>query len=434
MSFLFLNLALSSARRADMQLKAAVTANEGKTVEATKTVSFKNPEGKETDYTGQVIKEELLQRIDPAFKQLDALRAGSSTEAPVDMTLAEFVQHKFGYAPTTKKVKLRDGTEQEFLVPESFYRQLGINPNNHTIAKLNELGNQDAAYRFIIPEIFTDAMRLGMRRNPIYNNLIRGEQNVAGLNISMPHINMADMMPKKLGEAETIQTGAIDFGLKSVKVQKIGMGVSITDEARDNIPLNLLALQLEDFGVLMSQAIDNLAIEALFNGDQNDGSESAATVGVKTPNTLSYRDFLRIWIRMSRMGQLPGTILSGEEAAIEMLELDEFKGFNGASTKQRLNIKTPLPQNQNIFIHGTIPENQLLFVNPESALVKLNRQALKTERDRNPKSQVTEVFMTLTTGFATMRRDARLILDMTQQFSNFPDFMDIDMVDRLSIS
>jgi hypothetical protein len=428
-------LNLSAAQMADIRLKKAVKANEGKTIGATTEVSFKDAEGKDQKTNGAAIQQDLLARLEPAIKQLDALRSGSSTDAPVDMNLATFIQHRFGYAPTVKKYKLRNGQEQEVLVPESFYRQLGINPNSHTIAKLNELGNQNPEFRFIIPEIFMDAMRMGMRRNPIHGDLIRGEQNVAGLNISMPHINMADMMPKKLGEAETIQTGNIDFGMKSVKLQKIGMGVSITDEARDNIPLNLLALQLEDFGVLMSQAIDGLAIEALFNGDQLDGSESAGTVGVGTANTLKYRDFLNIWIEMSRMGQLPGAILAGREVALDMLELAEFKGFEGGTTKQRMNVKTPLPQSQNIYIHGTIPDNQLMFVNPDAALVKLNRQALRTERDRNPKSQVTEVYMTLTTGFATMRRDARLILDKSQLFgtTGFPDFMDVDAIDRMTI-
>lgn len=431
MSFLLLNLGTTDI--VDYKNKAAIVANEGKTLSDNQTAKFKDHEGKEQTIKGSTLSKDLLDRIPAAMQQLEALRTGTKYAAPIDISLGEFIQEKFGYSPTEKKLNLSHGGEQIQLVPESFYAQVGINPNSSTISELNERGNQNEAYRWIIPEIYTDAIRLGMRKSPIYGDLIRGEENVTQLKVNMPAVKMSEMTARKLGEAETIQTGAIEFNMKDVTLQKLGLGISITDEASSYVALNLIAYQLEDFGVLLGQGIDNMAIQTLLNGDQSDGSEGIGVVGVKNGTDLVYRDLLHSWIRMSRMGQLPGVILAGEEVTIDLLEMPEFKGFDGMATKQRLNVKTPLPQNQTVHVHGNIPDNQLMFINPGAAMLKLNAQALKAERARDPKRQLTEIYLTLTTGFATMRRDARLAIDISTGFNSFPDFMDIDKTQRVTI-
>lgn len=430
---MFLVLNLSITELADFKNKAAVIANAGKTLPANKEVEFTDAENKKVKVSGETLSKDLLNRVPDAIKELEALRSGNTNHAPIDITFAEYVKEKFGFAPTEKKLKLRDGSEQTQLVPESFYEQIGINPNASTIAELNERGNMNEGYRWIIPEIYTDAIRLGMRKSPIVGDLIRGEENVSQLKVNMPAVKMSEMTARKLGEAETIQTGNIEFNMKDVTLQKLGLGISITDEARNYVALNLIAYQLEDFGVLLGQAIDNLAIQALLNGDQKDGSEGIGVIGTRNANQLVYRDLLAAWIRMSRMGQLPGVILAGEDMTIDLLEMPEFKGFDGVATKQRLNVKTPLPQNQTVHVHGNIPDDQLMLLNPASALLKLNAQALKAERDRDPKRQLSEIYLTLTTGFATMRRDARLLIDKSQTFAGFPDFMDIDRVQRVTV-
>lgn len=421
------------ALEAATKVKLAVEKNGGKTVPEGKKMEFDFQTKKES-LTGQQIKETLLLDLPSALKQLDSLRAGNKESAPIDISLPEFLNERFGFAPTEKKYKLRSGAEQSTLVAESFFNQIGLNANYHTVASLNELGNQDEGFRWLIPEIYTDAIRLGLRRNPIWGDLVRAEENVSQLKVSMPQILMAAMTPAKLGEAESIPAGTIQFDQKDVKLQKLGLGIDITDEAASYVPLNLIALALEDFGVMLSMGIDSLAIRALINGDQADGSDSVALVGTANGTSVTYKDILKMWIRMSRIGQLPSILLSGEDLALDVLDLDEFKGFAGDTRLANLNLKTPRPQQADYYIHGEIPDDQLLFVNPEAALIKLNAQALRTERDRNPSRQITTVVVSLTTGFATLKRDARLLLDRTEEFasSGFPTWMDVDTVERVT--
>ena len=56
-----------------------------------------------------------------------------------------------------------------------------------------------------------EAVRLGLRKNPIYPDLIAAEENVSQPKVTMPSINMSDAMPKKIGEAETIPVGTTSF-------------------------------------------------------------------------------------------------------------------------------------------------------------------------------------------------------------------------------
>lgn len=415
------------------KVKLAATKNEGKSIGENKIVEIKF-EGKPVKRTGQEQKETILFDLPKALKQLDSLRSGNKENAPIDITFAEFVNKRYGYAPTVKKMKLRSGQEQDFQVAESFFNQIGLNASYHTVASLNELGNMDEGFRWLIPEIYTDAIRLGLRRNPIWGDLIRAEENVSQLKVSMPNIKMSAMTPKKVGEAETIASGTVEFAEKSVRLQKLGLGINITDEAASYVPLNIIALALEDFGVLLSQGQDSLALRTLINGDQSDGSDSIATIGIGTANTLVYRDILKAWIRMSRIGNLPSIMVSGEDVALDVLDLPEFKGFAGQTTLQNINLKTPRPQNADYYIHGELAANKMMLLNPEAGLVKLNAQALKTERDRDIKRQITEIVVSLTTGFATLKRDSRLMLDTSLAFADngFPTWMDVDAVEKVT--
>lgn len=330
-----------------------------------------------------------------------------NTEKSVDVSLAEMVKHSHG-------VSL-----------ESYFEDLGIDPNLDTIENMVNLPDQSV--RWLLPEIYREALRLGLRKSPIYPNIIAAEIAVKQLNVTMPHFDMSEATPSKVGVAETIPFGNIQFGSKSVKIGKMGKGIQIPDEVKNYVSINVVALFMQDFGIKMGMGMDSMALDVLINGENPDGSESSPLIGVATANTLTYKDILKVWLRLARIGRTPDTMIGGEDAALLTLDLAEFKNSNNnAAPLKTLDLKTPLPQRSNYFIHGSVPANEQLIIDTSAALLKLNAQPLMVESEREASNQTQAYYATITSGFCTLYRDARVILDHGVAFASngFPTYMD----------
>lgn len=364
------------------------------------------------------IKAHILTDMRESVTRVDAMRKGGKDRRPVDVSWAQFIQERWGFSPSD------NGS------PDSFYAALGINPSYHSLEHLNSFPEFQEGYRWLVPEIIRDAIRLGLRRAPIYSRLTAAEENVAQPSVIMPVINMSDVPVRKIGEMESIPTGTVSFGQKTVGLQKVGTGIKITDAVNQFVSLNILALYLQDVGVKIGLGLDYLAVDTLINGDQADGSLSAPVIGVYTQNSLVYKDLLRAWIRMGRIGRAPKRMLSNEDIAIDILELPEFKGLNGLATVQtKIQMDdNAIPTSQGYSVHGAMPSaNQIMLVDTSSALIKLNASALRIEADRIVEKGLNATYVSIHTGFANLFRDGRLIIDKSLAFSTngFPTWMDV---------
>ena len=352
---------------------------------------------------------DFIKELPSLVHNMEALRSGTQTNKPVDITLSEVVDGKWGISQDT------------------FFEKIGINLKMDTMQNLYSM--PDPSIRWVIPEIIREAITLGMRQAPFYPNLIASDQSINGLQAIMPYVNMSDATPAKINEAETIPLGDISFGQKLVRLFKVGKGFKITDEVKNYVNLDVLGIYLRDFGVQLGYALDTLAMDVLINGNQADGSESAPVIGV-TDSTkgIIYKDLLRIWVRAARMGRSFKTIIGGEDQAIELLDLPEFKDRQNGSTQATLNVKSPVPKNADFYIHPGTPSKQLLMVDTSAALIKLTAKQLMLESERIVSNQTEAIYASLTTGFSKMYHDAALLLAADKSFSanGFPEFMAVD--------
>ena len=240
---------------------------------------------------------------------------------------------------------------------------------------------------------------------------------------------MSDAAPARVNEAETIPLGTISYGQKQVSIFKIGKGIKITDEVKNYVSLDVMGIFLRDFGIQLGYAMDNLAIDTGINGDKIDGSESAPVIGVGTTSEgIQYRDLLRIWIRGSRMGRNFTSMIGGEDEALNILDLPEFKVRSNGTTEATLNLHTPVPNRADFWIHGGIPANQLMLIDKAAGMIKLTAQPLMLESERIVSNQTEAMYASLTTGFSKMYRDAIVMLDSSRAFSSngFPEYMNLD--------
>lgn len=362
----------------------------------------------------QYVKSKYAADLKENFYALQSLRKDSQN--PVDADLQEFVLQKYGTSM------------------ETFYADLGLNTAVDSIQAMVNMPDENI--RWLMPEIIRDALKLGFRKSPIYPSLIASEQTVSQLNVTIPHINMSDAIPRFVGVAETIPDGSISYGSKSLKIRKMGRGIKIPYEVMQYVSLNVIALFLQDFGIKLNHGLDTMAIEVLINGEQADGSESAPVIGVATPGTFVYKDLLRIWVRLARIGRTATTIVGGEDAALDTLDLPEFKLKQQGTTAANISLKTPVPQSVDYYIHGAIPDDQQLLVDGSSAMIKYNAQPLLVEEDKIVSKQTIETYASLTTGFGILYRDARILIDKTLDFASagFPSYLDIDPLEQVTIT
>lgn len=353
--------------------------------------------------------QDFINELPGMVRSLEAYRSGNNNHKPIEVTFEEMTQGKWGISQ------------------DDLFEKIGVNPKVDTMQNIFSMPQQNV--RWLVPEIIRAAVTLGMRQAPFYPNIISSDQPISGLTAIMPMINMSDAVPAKVNEAETIPLGDVSFGQKSVTLFKIGKGFKLTDEVRNYVSLDVLAIYLRDFGIQLGYAMDTLAMDVLINGNREDGSESAPVIGVyETTNGITYRDLLHLWVRAARMGRNFTTMIGGEDQAIEMLNLPEFKERHYGTTEATLTLHSPVPNRADFYIHPGTPDQQLLLVDTSSALIKLTAKQLMMESERIVSNQTEAIYASLTTGFSKMYQDATVLLAANTSFSEagFPDFMDID--------
>jgi len=338
-----------------------------------------------------------------------------------------------------RKAEVRDFTLNDYIkdtlgtTVETFYEDLGVNPAIDTLENLFTSPNE--AVRWLIPEIFRSAISLGLKTGPMYPDMIIGEESIKQPTITMPYINQADAVMKKVGEAETIELGTMSYGSKTVKVYKVGRGIKIPYEVRQFCSLNVVGIFLQDMGLKMGKALDGLMIDTLVNGDQPNGSESAPTVGVAAPSSIAYADLLKAWVRGMRLGRGYRAIITGETEMLNILNLAEFKTKVLGAPLVNLNLKSPIPTTADLYVHGRVAAHQAILVDASKALLKLNALQLMVESEKIVSNQTEATYATLTTGFANVFRDGRMIIDESLNINAaaYPSYMDPDTVENIAL-
>jgi hypothetical protein len=353
---------------------------------------------KRSTFSDARITSAILADLRSDLQQLNAMRQATLHTAPVNISLAEYVKEKYGFAPNNQGI------------PESFYLQLGIDPNQTTVKMIQSLPDTDGK-RWLVPEIFRDAIRSGIRTSPIYKDLIAAEENVKATSVILPYINATGNKVAKVGEVETIPVGTISYADKTVKLSKVATGIKISYEVLAFCSINQLQIYLEDTGVRLGTALDKMCVDAIINGDQADGSESIPVVGTTSGSAVSYdNDLLQAWITMSMLGKSPKGMILGKTMAAAMLALPEFKNRYLGTPLVNLNMKTPLPSELNIWVHGGVPSNYAVLIDTLRAAVKHNAMSMMVEEKRDPETQQIGQFVSMITGFSTLTRDSRLAI------------------------
>lgn len=375
----------------------------------------------DNEFTPQAAAALMVEDMEDVVKTLENLRTSTANRRAIEQSFGQYVNRRWGF-----------GYDEKTGMPNTeFWLTLGVDPGNWT---MDQLFSTDSAkgYRWLVPEIFREAINLGLRRQAIYPRLTSAMISINQPTTTMPFVNMMDAMPKRLSEASSIPMGTISFQQKTVTVSKYGRGIEVSDEVLNFVQLNLVSKFIADVGVKLGMGLDTMAIDTLVNGDQSNGDEAAPIIGVDDTGTgFTYLDLIVALVREGRLGRQINAILTGENSGIKLMMLEEFRKRwqnSGNQPERTLNTQTPVPQTLDHFIHGAVDADQAILVDSQNALIQLTAQNLRVESDRIVERQLSGTYATITTGFANLFRDGRVIVDQSLDIATntWPSWMDVD--------
>jgi hypothetical protein len=333
-----------------------------------------------------------------------------------DVSLKSYLEDTYG----------KDGDHAK-VSPQEFYRQLGIDLKDMTVEKML---NTSELNRWLFPEIFRDAIRRGLEYTPFHSGLVAAEETINGTGLTMPFMDFSsidrdEVRLRDTNEGATITEGEIiAWSEKQVTIKKKARGLKQTYESIMFTPIDLAAIFFEELGTQLGADLDRELIAVAINGDQADGSEAAPVIGAAVANTLGYQDLTRAWIRFRRIGRNSSVMLMSEADAITVLNMPEFQRSipAGATTPSTvsLNIATPLPTSQDIFVHDAIPTGKIILIDRARAFIQLTAMPLLIESEKIVSRQIEGEYVSIITGFANIFKDGRLILDYTTNTTTNP--------------
>ncbi len=408
---------------------------------------------------------ELKAKYDEMMRGIDAMRkgpytdlAGKQHQRPRDITLRQFIEENYkgldnqplstGHLladlgieenRTTAKDLFSSGYGEVALeyVREGIRRGMGLAYREQlaamrkAIASFAITGEQAGGERFISPEVFLDPVMRGAVQATFYPDLVVREIMVPQPAAVVPKIELSDAATKPRTEGATHRVGTVVFGKKTVEIGEFERGIEITDEAIMFNTLDLLSIFFEDLGRMLGADLNNDAVRVLTDGDQADGSEAAAVIGVQDIlEGFQYMDVLRVWTRLALLGRRSTSIIGNEITAVDYLNMPEVKNkqFNGSALLQT-NVKTPLPTEQDLYVSTAVAADQLAFEDNSMSMVQLTAKALVIESDRDVKKGLNGSYARIWTGFSNLQRNSRVVIDRTLDFNavgganQFPTWM-----------
>lgn len=394
----------------------------------------------------------LKGKVKKLVREMHAIR--TNAQAPRDISIREHLHENYdGLTPEamfselgvdpdfTRVIDLMEDDDLKYLVPEAvrqgvqtgmgLSRQQAIEMARRAIVSQGPLLSEaNGGARYISPEVWLDPIMSGAVQAAYWNELIMRDIPVASDSVNIPNLKLSDAEPEESEEGATAEEGTVEHGHKKVIIKKRKKGLKITDESVLFNSLNLLSVFFVDYGRLLGLLLNGDAVGVVVNGDQADGSEAAAVIGVTdTAKGFQYRDFLRVGIRFNQLGRAGMQAIAGEDVALDYLDIAEVKQkqFSGSplmAVKFKGGVQTP----SDLFASHKVDDDQIAIQDNAVSLVKLTAQPLLVETERMVMKGINGSVASTFTGFAKLNRNASIRIDRTLKYNDaganvFPAWM-----------
>lgn len=301
-----------------------------------------------------------------------------------------------------------------------YFRALGTNVSDFCAQEfgidvgkvsVDRFFQSDPNAKWLFPDIVRESVLTGMKRKPIYPELIIRDESVDGTAYDVPYVEESSDEEELRGVAEgaAIPESQITYGDRVVRLDKKGRGVVASYEVIRRMSVDMLRIHLERMGERLGRSLDTRIAEVLVNGDSSGSGTAAATLNTATASTWDYGDVVKGFTKLTLDHYFTPTHMLADAGLVEtILGLAEFKDsalFDFAKTG---NLPTPLGVKL-VPMPGQ-SANKLTILDAGYAVAKLTEQDLLVESDKLINQQWDRSYLSVVTDFAVIYDKARIVV------------------------
>lgn len=302
-----------------------------------------------------------------------------------------------------------------------FFRALGTNAEDYCAQEfgvdlrrisVERFFQTDPNAKWLFPDIVRDAVLTGMRTQPVYPQLILGDESVSGTVFDVPYVIESDDDESfhLIAEATVIPESNIKYGDRSVRLHKLGRGVLASYEVVRRMSVDLLRVHLQRIGERLGRALDATAIEVLLNGDSSGVSTAPVVLNTSTAGSFDYGDLVRAFLKLTTEHHFtPTHLLVSPATAEQVLQFEEIADTTLFDFARTGNLPTPL--GVKLLPVEAQPDDKITLVDAGYALQKLTEQDLLVENDKLINQQWERTYLSVVTNFAVIYEKARVVLN-----------------------
>ncbi|MDX9972711.1 MAG: hypothetical protein RBU21_06970 [FCB group bacterium] len=269
----------------------------------------------------------------------------------------------------------------------------------------------DANAKWLFPDIVREAVIAGLKRKPVYPELIIRDENIDGTAYDVPYVveSAAEEELRSVAEGAAIPESMITYGDRIVRLDKKGRGVLASYEVVRRMSVDMLRVHLQRMGERLGRNLDARLATVLVNGDSSGSGTAATTLNTATAGAWTYADVVKGFMKLTLENYFtPTHMLANSDLCQTLLGLPELKDgalFDFAKTG---NLPTPL--GVRLVPMPDQPADKLTILDAGYAVQKLTEQDLMVESDKLIHQQWDRTYLTVVTDFAVIYEDARVVV------------------------
>jgi len=286
--------------------------------------------------------------------------------------------------------------------------EFGIDLRRITVDKFFQ---SDSNAKWLFPDIVRDAVLVGMRRKPVYPQLIIRDESIEGTSYDVPYVvdDSDEEELRSVAEGAAIPESEIKYGDRIVKIGKKGRGVIASYEVIRRMSVDMLRVHLQRMGERLGRNLDARIAEVLVNGDSSADDTAAPTLNTATSGTWTYADVVSGFLNLTVDNYFTAThMLANKDLTQTLLGLSEFKDPVLFDFTRTGNYPTPL--GVKLIPMGDQPADKLTILDAGYAVEKLTEQDLLVESDKLISQQWDRSYLTVVTDFAVIYKNARVVV------------------------
>ena len=340
-------------------------------------------------------------------------KAGKMVDIATDSSLRGVIESKFGSdaAKSASSYHYKRYLAENGLTKKDVLRSLGYEDVGKV--QVRALLENDGT-KPLFNSIVEDGLRMGFERQSNWQQLVARSVNSDQLSQQWYYLEDEDIDADlvDIGQAAPIPTGTIKLGENTIRMHKRGRGIEWTSESR-MANIDLVALWLQRLGRRLGRQYENVAINRLLNGYFPDGQDTPPTLGIAESGSLTLADLFYGSAYMEQeLGFSPNLAIMNLNTAYQITTLrdgDAYVYRNEIQNGQFADVVNAPP-----FISSLVPDNRIILVDTNFALIRYEAKPFGVESERSAKTQVEGSYGTEISEFVPFEKDARLVLTLDQ--------------------